>query len=260
MNHTILRSLARTFRLHQKTAQLQANLWQVWSGLLLNALTEEELSILSGHTYDLSPLYRSDVINEWESRWWSESLPNAPAKVLLGACGAGREVVWLLEQGYEVTAFEPAATMVALAQHRAQSGGTIYQSDYQAFVRNPPRQDFDGIIFGWGSFSHVLDEELQNQLLSTAVRMCPDGPLLLSWLPASQGVSRSRARTMGENLAMPFKKLRGLSVAGNSSHEILPWAGPIRTFSRADIQRMASSVGREAHFGPENEYPHATLI
>lgn len=260
MNPVILRSLARTFRLHQKTSELHSHLWQAWSGFLLDALTEDELSLLSGHTYDLSPLYRGEEVREWEASWWSASLPAVPSKVLLGACGAGREVQWLLERGYEVDAFEPAASMVSVAQQRTANRATIYQSDYQQFVCNPPDKSFDAVILGWGSFSHVLDPGLQSQLLRTAVQVCPAGPILLSWLPPNVTGRLPRARLLGQKLAQPLRRYRRLSSDDTSGHTILPWAGPIRTFDNESIAQLAEEVGRKAKFGPANEYPHATLI
>src|SRR4051794_9728091 len=49
----------------------------------------------------------------WETAAIGRFFPPAPARLLIGGAGGGREAFALAERGYEVVAFEPAAGLAA---------------------------------------------------------------------------------------------------------------------------------------------------
>ena len=46
---------------------------------------------------------------DWEETWFAQDLPPAPARILVGGCGWGREVRALKDRGYSVVGFDPLA-------------------------------------------------------------------------------------------------------------------------------------------------------
>src|SRR5262245_56525850 len=54
--------------------------------------------------------YRKKLF-EWEERAICDFFPPAPARILVGAAGGGREPLALIEKGYSVVAFEPASLL-----------------------------------------------------------------------------------------------------------------------------------------------------
>jgi len=136
-------------------ASLRGALW----GFLAVALSSEEKSRLGVALYDASTEYRDSPRYAWEDAWLERWLPAVGAResesrrsgggesrrsgggedetshgmsregevrrsrVLVGAAGAGREVMALLERGHDVVAIEPSPQMAALC--RARTGGRV---------------------------------------------------------------------------------------------------------------------------------------
>jgi hypothetical protein len=146
----------------------------------------------------------------WENATIRAYFPPAPARLLVGGAGGGREAFALAAQGYEVVAFEPAAELAAaMAEHAPASGAVrAFQASYEDLPQLGPARPggpaadlaalggFDGGLLGWGSFSHLMDHESRVrtlQLMAGAV----DGPLLVSFLafrrdPADRPPRRGR--------------------------------------------------------------------
>ena len=131
----------------------------------------------------------------WEEQAIKEYFPLAPAHILVGGAGSGREPFALSDLGYQVTAFEPVLSLVdAMQQQRnAQDrvGVACYAGGYEGlpFVMAPPHGErvhlsgigpFDAAILGWGSFSHICDERQRQNTLRHFGELT-SGPILLSF-------------------------------------------------------------------------------
>ncbi|HLG20985.1 MAG TPA: class I SAM-dependent methyltransferase [Bdellovibrionota bacterium] len=122
--------------------------------------------------------------------------PPFPQKghILVGGCGGGREVAELRKLGYEVTAFEPSPSFaegsrrLAASLSRVRFAQASYRDLLAAFsgaenlltplIRNAT---FDGMILGWGSFSHVTDITQRRNLLCALRKLYPTAPLLVGF-------------------------------------------------------------------------------
>lgn len=147
----------------------------------------------------------------WETASVGRFFPPAPARLLIGGAGGGREAFALAERGYEVVAFEPAAGLAAGMAGTASSaeGVRAFRARYETLPRlaparpGEPAEDlralapFDGALMGWGSFSHLMSEESRIRALRSMAETV-DGPILVSFLafrnddgPRGRGSDRS---------------------------------------------------------------------
>src|SRR5438093_6815455 len=70
------------------------------AGFAVEATSAEEKSRFTVTRYDAADHSRGSELFDWERPWFVRRLPPPPARVLLCACGAGRELRWLLDAGY----------------------------------------------------------------------------------------------------------------------------------------------------------------
>jgi len=102
---------------------------------------------------------------------FAASLPPGAAVADLG-CGAGWASAWLRDQGFAVTAFDPAPAMVALTATR---GVTAIQGGAEAL----PEAAFDGLWCN-AALQHIPRADLPAALARIAAALRPGGRLFLS--------------------------------------------------------------------------------
>jgi len=142
----------------------------------------------------------------WERDAVDKHFPEPPARVLVGGAGGGREAFALAEMGYRVVAFEPATELaVQMAEAARERGGEVevYAGGYEALWSEglaqgtpdgptalPPAAElgrFDGILLGWGSFTHVYDQRDRQRLFEVCRDLLePGGVLLASYFSAPE--------------------------------------------------------------------------
>lgn len=222
------------------------------------ALTPTEQSAASIAIYDTTAASRATLF-DWESAWYTAALPPPPATLLVTGAGAGVEVGALLDRGYTVDAAEPAPALLRRLGERLQTSPprAAYCVDH-AGALSGGAGPYDAIIFGWGSFTCVLDPAAQLALLQAATNVCK-GPILISfWMrdTADEVASHALAR-MGVTLGRRVAGLRGLSPQGDVRFR--HWCGFGYVFARAEIEALAAQIGRHVVWGV-GQYPHATLL
>lgn len=233
--------------------------------LLSEALTPQEREAL------VAPLYAANwrastataALHRWESSWFDAALPPAPATLLVGGAGAGREVAALVAAGYTVDAFEPAA---ALAPALAASGARrCWVAGYRDLLDGISGLDgpYDAVIFGWGSLHHVLDVQIRGALWAAADALAPAGPLLASfWLAEGEAGMRSQAGgrvvASARRLGLALGARRG--AQGGQDEIFDPRFGFARPLTRAEVEDAATALDRSVRWSaPGALYPHATL-
>lgn len=237
-------------------------------GLLDEALTDEEKTRFTLLVYDGSPHYRGDDLYAWEAPWFDAHLPDPPGRVLLGACGAGREILALQGRGHDVTAFEPAPGLAALARERSTS--EVVECTYEELadavldeVDNAAselaRGTWDAVLLGWGSFGHVLDRSERGRCLEALDRLCPRGPLLGSYPPVQRRSTEGRAGRVGRKLG----KLLASATGAEAAHEntaLLPWAGYLAAIEREELEAHGRQLNRGLDLvDGHRDYPHFVL-
>ena len=226
----------------------------VVAGLLDGALSTEQKSQLGVSLYDAAPHYReSGRLFGWEERWFADRLPDAPGRILVGACGVGREVVALAEAGHDVHGFEPAGSLLRLAAERAPSA-TLWSDSYESWLDRNGADRYDAVLLGWGSLSHVLDAQKRRELLQRASDLCPSGPILASYWARSTAPEAARARRLGAAIGA---RLGSGPTLGDA---YLPNIGFVHPFDEAELVGLADDCGRVLRIeGGPSDYPHATF-
>ncbi len=263
--------IGRTLRTVGHVARL------VTDGALGAALATDEKTQLTVQLYDLdAQLYDpAGGLWDWEEAWLGHRLPPAPARILIGAAGAGREALALAARGYQVAAFEPAPVMCARAATAAGGRFPVVCADYTDLadaVAGRPGGDhlaaivgreWDAVLFGWTSFSHVLDPAERVRVLAAAATLAPHGPILVSFVVrlGSPGAPSSRIWRMARRLGRAAGRARGLDPdAGDAGIQFGRSIGFVRPFGPDELDAMAAAIGRTAIHEAEAGFPHATLV
>lgn len=211
------------------------------SGLWLGVLSEQQLTALDEHYYETDPTYRTDGWNarglwDWERETVTSAVPPG-GRVVVAACGGGREVLGLLRAGYDAVGFESHPVLSAFGQaFLAERGhpGRVRQAERDRFPRIGPA---DAVLIGWGALSLIAPRERRTAFLRDAAGCAPDGPVIMSVFTRSR-IDRSLRLTAG--LADPLRRLRrsngvevGDTLAPNRVH----------VFTREDVERELDEAG-----------------
>lgn len=196
----------------------------------------------------------------WEENMINSFFPKPPSKVLVGGAGAGRELKVLSNRGYFISAFEPLCKSASLAKQVVPKKQLLSFSisGYEDLIsgRLKEVEDFapyDAVILGWSSFTHILDKEVQRLTLEKVRKLCPQGPILLSWL---------RALYIGPKTKL-FRKL--LSCLGFKKYSDTDFYSADfafhHRFTSSEIHELASLSGNKILFyEDEKSSPHAVLL
>lgn len=242
--------------------------------LLLAWIDPADRASLTAALYASQPTYlpgghrfRSGLFT-WERRALESPLFPRSGRVLLGASGAGRELVALLERGFDVVAFDPCAAFVDAARRVAPAAEVIHAS-YDDLVaaaegRGGPlaatiTASFDAVLLGWGSLSHVLPFERRVALLRALRTVAPRAPVLLSFAlapdssasPVSKGRVRDALRRLFAAMGAP-----GTSEAGD---HFFPDTGFFALLAPDELTKLAREAGYDVSLFDEAPYPHALL-
>jgi len=245
---------------HKFLLRITESAQRMFGGVCAEALNIEEKSALTVRVYDAYPDYFSvgAKLYAWEEPWFGARLPAPPARVLVGACGTGREAIALADLGYRVDALEPAPDFVKESRRRLGERGYVYQLSYEQLSsividgKNFPDGDlraehYDAVVLGSGSLTHVLDPGEQQRLLRSMCLLCPRGPILASFFcDAEQGTAASagRATRVGRRIGRVIARIRGISAACSDRLSYRSHSGFAYTFTQTEIERLASAVGR----------------
>jgi hypothetical protein len=252
------------------------------TAFLAEAMTSDEQSQLTVRLYDACSYYRRDAhmkLYPWEESWFRRCLPPPPARILVGAAGAGREALGLVAAGFEVDAFEPAQECAAECRRRLGERATVQSFRYEdlsaaildgAAVGDThfARQRYDAVLLGHGSLTHIVNPDERVRLLRALDLICPTGPILASFW-CTEGPEQithrpGRGSRYGQALGRKVAELRGLSSCSEPNSPRLSFArhrGLAYTFTRAEIDKLSALSGREVVWEEDNTpAPHVTFL
>jgi len=206
---------------------------------------------------------------------WERRALDAPpfpraGRVLLGAAGAGRELVALIERGFSVVAFDPCAPFAEAARRLPSADhATIVQASYADLVdaaegrpgpldmlRSAP--PFDAVVLGWGSFSHVMPRAARLALLRALRTFAPKAPVLLSFALSPGGTPKDKGRVRGA-LRRIFAATGAPGVSEVGDH-FFANGGFFSFLTQDDILKLAWEAGYEVARFEEQPYAHAILV
>jgi len=154
-------------------------------------LDRETLQRLTARRYDGNEAYADDAHNlsgllHWENVLLDDYFPSCRT-VLVGAAGAGREVIGLAGRGIQADAFDCSRRFVERGRSLCEARGIAAR-----FYLTPPGEVprdagvYDGLIMGWGGYSHIAGRERRIRFLRTfREHLKAGGPLLISFLSRS---------------------------------------------------------------------------
>lgn len=235
---------------------------------LHEALSDEERAELVQRIFARRDGYGPSGLMRWESRWYERDLPAPPARVLVGGCGDGRELVALAARGYTLHGFEPSLPLADSARRALGNPGRVWTLSYEDLLDGADaglvaaQAPYDAVICGWGSFAHLLGAATRERVLAALARWCPRGPLLLSFpfLDDDQLEHAKRWRAPAQRWGGVVRRWRGLPSVAIEPEEFLPHAGFVHRFEERELSELALALGRELSWGELNDvYPHCTL-
>ena len=265
-------------RVHRLLAKPVMRMEALLGGLSLGGLDGEYLQRLTSSAYSDRGDYRLEELFPWEERWFEEDLPKAPAKLLIGGAGTGREARHLGDKGYEYIAFDPAASFARRGKLRsdlrgcldflegsyedlAQPGDEKAKLFLEAVEENAP---YAAVLLGWGSFTHMALPEMRLKLLQRLKSLCPDGPLLLSfWMRSDDSrLDAGRLWKLGFRIGSTLTG-GGKTESDMDGDSVSSRAGYGHHFSRDEFEKLCRDSGYEAYRPPpgphSGTFPHTTL-
>lgn len=183
------RLLARGLERARLPERAAIGLRAVHAAVWLGVLDDDDLRDLDERFYAGETLYTADAWNEQGLFRWEHDAVHAhvPAggRVLVAACGGGREVLALLRCGFDARGEEPHPALAAHAEAflaRRGHPGRVRRAPWSGFA---PREDgeapVDGLVVGWGALSLLRGRAGRAAFLREArVRLAPGGMLLAS--------------------------------------------------------------------------------
>ena len=238
-------------------------------GFSNTGLGPARMSAVTVRLYDRLPTERPTLF-AWEQAWFADDLPEPPGRILVGGCGTGREVRWLLERGYEVWAFDPSLEAMRVCERDNPSlsfaGWFSYEDLGHSFsgARQshsrllPEGVRFDAVLLGWASLTHVVDEGAHRALFDALGQVSPAGPILASFYfaPELPGRVRSRAFDLGTEVG---RALSGHTQRADPAVRLLSHTGFVYFFDATHLQSLAAASGRSVDLRPAKPLAYATF-
>lgn len=153
-----------------------------------------DLTYAATPVYDASDAQFRERLFNWEMDAVARVFPPAPARVLVGGAGGGREPFELARRGYEVMAFEPAAALARSMAARVAANGLRVTPLVGRYEELPVLHEvatgraidlshearFGAALLGWASFSHIREQRMRVATLR-AMAALTDGPVIVSF-------------------------------------------------------------------------------
>ena len=178
---------------------------------------------------------------DWEERVVVRHFPS-PGKLLVAACGGGREMAAMAEKGWNVAGFDPVAAFVEAAHRTIPTTQklALEQADFSQFAARldslEANAPYDAFIFGWGSFSHVYTDVQRLRLMEQARRLCPKGPVVASWVSAPE---------LWEERRVWRDKFQCFPWVEKDSRDVYdPSLGMIHDYPEDEIARLTARTGQ----------------
>jgi SAM-dependent methyltransferase len=197
------------------------------------------------------------------------SFPPPPASILVGACGGGRELFGLVERGYRIAAaYDPVAKFIdTLREDRrfADAKERLCVASHQQVESLPPLMEMrrkgdylDAVVVGWTSYTHLLRAPSRVAFLHALRRLCPRGPVLVSFFVQSAGEAE-RPRQFRSMLRRLLGTTEGMVQPGDGLHRS---AGGIHYFTEAGFLAEAAEAGYRVQHWQEHDFAaaHAVLV
>lgn len=216
----------------------------IHDGFWLGMLDRAALDDLTARRYEdesyADGAHNLSGLHHWEigaiERYFSDC-----RTVLVGAAGAGREVIGLAARGFRADGFDCNGKFVERGRSRCEAAG-IPAKFYLAAPGEVPREAgvYDGLIMGWGGYVHIAGRERRVRFLRQfRAHVKAGGPVLVSFIRREGEGGRVKIAFAVARLASALRLSRepvelGDTLSGNwFQHE----------FSEAEIRDELEAAG-----------------
>ena len=198
-----------------------------------------------------------------------QAFPPPPAMILVGACGGGRELFGLVERGYLIAAaYDPVASFIKALREDPrlfEAKARLCVGSHQGLESMAPILELrksgnqaDAVVVGWGSYTHLLGSARRVEFLRSLRKLCPRGPVLLSFFVGTDA-EPERPQRFRQRLRRLLRTSDALREPGDGLHR---GAGGIHYFTEASFVGEAKQAGYRVQRWQEHDFAagHAILV
>lgn len=229
------------------------------SGFWLGVLSKESIEEYNDLHYDTGSTYINDIYNlsglqRWEYDMLKKHFPKAHSFLVIGA-GGGRETLALAKWNRNVDSYECSKTLVEYANE------FLRRNNAAASVRYLPKNNipdtakqYDGIIFGWGAYSHIQGRSSRISFLTGILPFCnEDTHLMISFLVREGQPARDK---IIKNISNFFRIPLGRERTEQGDRLLSYFA---HFFNKEEIEKEVTSAGYTLVEYSDVEYGCAVL-
>ena len=223
----------------------------IWDGVWLGLLDQQQLARLDQAYYDGEAVYLTEAHNRrgffpWEEHVVQEHLVPG-SRVLVTGAGGGREVLALLERGFDAQGYEPNVALAAFGSSLTATDGFGARVHVSGRSVVPAGVTADAVVLGWGSYMLVPTRAQRVELLRAASAATGNrGVVVLSYFPMP---ADRRQFTAAHRVARVLRRWRrreapllGDALSPNFAHHFT--RGQIRDeVTAAGLTLVASGTG-----------------
>ncbi len=232
----------------------------LWAGLWLGLLSREHLHRIDQLSYGASKSYQDADHNlsglfGWETEAVDHYFQGRRRLLLLGA-GAGREVIPLLDRGFDVDAFECHEGLRQAGNDLLARQGPRCSIQTMERDRCPKLEDrYDGVVIGWGMLTLVQGRQTRSQILRDLRSAVPTGaPMLMSFYVLGGPQRRYRIAVRLGNVIRRVLGRERLEFGDDLS------PGFAHFFTQETIEEELREAGWHLEFFDRRTYPHAVAL
>ena len=235
-----------------------------WLGLLDPATLERLDEHFYGEGRDVergrSFTYRDEQHNLGGLRDWEDAAIDAHfpprARVIVTGAGGGREVIALLERGFDAIGYEPNKALVdagAELLRRLGHGDRLRKSERDVFPADTG--PCDAVLVGWASYMLIPSRERRLAFLRTARQALPAGaPILCSFFVRSPGVRYYSVVARTANLVRRVRRAEPVELGDTIGQNF------VHRFTREEIESELADGGFRVVAYAAQPYGHAVAV
>jgi hypothetical protein len=228
-----------------------------FDGVWLGLLNPRRVSVIDEAYFHRQRMYLAEDYNRrglwpWERAAVEAHFPH-DARIAVTAAGGGREVLALLDLGFDAVGFECNERLQEFGNDLTIASGhgiRIHPSGRDEWPK--AAVGFDAAIIGWGSYMHIAGRQHRVAMLRDARAALPNGaPLMLSFFQRRGTTLRFRSAATVGNV---FRRLFGreLLEPGDALSPLYA-----HFFTKDEIENEINEAGFELVDYSSDPYPHA---
>lgn len=228
-----------------------------FDGVWLGLLNARRIAVIDEAYFHRQRMYLAEDYNRRGLWQWERDAVDAyfprDARIAVTAAGGGREVLALLELGYDAVGFECNERLQEFGNDLTIASGhgiRIHPSGRDEWPKSAV--GFDAAIIGWGSYMHIAGTQHRIAMLREARAALPKGaPLMLSFFQRRGTTVRFRSAATVGNV---FRRLsrRELLEPGDALSPLYA-----HFFTKSEVENELTAAGFALVDYSSDPYPHA---